>query len=137
MSQDQPTKDSKGRLIKLGCHRDIESFNPEYMEGTMASAMNSDVFLSDRNSSSTTKRVPMTNFQWKIAHMLVTTIPNDIQERNEKYKYVAGVLKVQSDKIALQKEQDYLARLDKEREMQEAIELQKEQLLVNSHPELP
>lgn len=57
--------------------------------------------------------------------MMVTSIPAEIKERPEKYKFVADRLRIQSAKIAEQKQLDFLARIDKERENQDAISLQK------------
>ena len=55
--------------------------------------------MSEKNSGEV-KSVPLNNFQWKVAHMMVTTIPENIKERPEKYRYVADKLRIQSAKIA-------------------------------------
>lgn len=93
--KDLNLKDQKSRIIKRGCHREIRSKQPIQNEPQQ----NEDVFLNERKQGEA-KSIPMTSFKWKIAHMMVTSIPENIKERTEKYRYVADRLRIQSAKIA-------------------------------------
>ena len=72
-------KDAMGRVIQRGLYRDVPP----------SSRM--DDFSTSQSMPATKVKVytPITNFQWELPEVLVTSIPTEVKGRQEKFRFVA------------------------------------------------
>lgn len=98
ISSDIMLRDSKGRNILAGTHRDILASTRLNKVAIRFGAAGAEATSDQAKAtmSSEQEHVPMTGFQWEIPAVMVTSIPGDIESRNDKYKYVASQLKIKS-----------------------------------------
>ena len=74
------SRDGKGRLIQRGAHRDVPP-RTSPLSGTEATGQPDSSEAHGRQPGPERVFIPMTNFEWEVPAVMVTSIPTDVTSR--------------------------------------------------------